>query len=617
MKGQPLKLDSAKNVLRIYSRAVLRYPWMFSGMLIGIIGMQVANVIAPLYLRQLFNLLARNNPNGAVVGQLIAIVWVIALWWAVRWVFNRLEHFINLHLISRVMADLINEAFGYLIDHSYNYFISNFAGSLTHKVNKFARSFQVMYESVLVNFFPAFLFAAGAVVVLYLRSPILGIALGLWVVMFVLFQIWTTNLRQHLRRVRSEADTQITATLADAIGNQSTISLFSGSNFERTRFRAAVEHWYRAGVRSWTSDAYIWSGIGIFMMAIEVGLLYAAVMLWQQGLVTVGDFVLIQAYLLTLFERLAAIQIDLRRLFDAFADAGEMVSILKTPHEVRDKRGAKQLEVVGGEVWFDDVNFAFANRPVLKDFNLTIRGGERVALVGPSGAGKTTATKLLLRMYDLPEGEIKIDKQNIASITQNSLRGLIAFVPQEPILFHRTLMDNIRYGRRDATDVEVIEAAKLAHCHEFIERLPQGYATYVGERGIKLSGGERQRVAIARAILKNAPILVLDEATSSLDSESEALIQDALEVLMHGKTVIVIAHRLSTIMRMDRIVVMEQGAIVAAGTHLELIHERGLYQKLWSIQAGGFIGGAEGDEEPSPEAVAIDEEALAEVEEDK
>jgi ABC-type multidrug transport system fused ATPase/permease subunit len=317
-------------------------------------------------------------------------------------------------------------------------------------------------------------------------------------------------------------------------------------------------------------------------------------MLWKQGQLTLGDFVLIQSYLLTVFNQLMGIGFNLRRFYDAFSDAGEMLAILQTPHGIRDKRGARHLAVDSGEVWFDDVSFDFRDgAPVLRQFNLTIAGGERIALVGPSGAGKSTVTKLLLRLYDVTGGEIKIDKQDIAAVTQNSLRDAIAFVPQEPILFHRSLMENIRYGWRDATDKQVLEAAKKAHCHEFIERLPQGYDTLVGERGIKLSGGERQRVAIARAILKDAPILVLDEATSSLDSESEALIQDALNVLMEGKTVIVIAHRLSTIMKMDRIIVMEGGAVVAQGTHLQLIRERGLYQKLWSIQAGGFLGSPE------------------------
>ncbi|MDP3793762.1 MAG: ATP-binding cassette domain-containing protein, partial [Candidatus Uhrbacteria bacterium] len=228
-------------------------------------------------------------------------------------------------------------------------------------------------------------------------------------------------------------------------------------------------------------------------------------------------------------------------------------------------------------------------RTVLRDFTLKIKPREKVALVGPSGAGKSTVVKILLRFYDLDRGKILIDGQTVARITQDSLHECFALVPQEPLLFHRTLMDNIRYGKRDAGDEEVIEAAKKARCHEFIKSSPQGYETYVGERGIKLSGGERQRIAIARAILKNAPILVLDEATSSLDSESESLIQDALHELMKNKTVIVIAHRLSTIMEMDRIVVMENGRVIDTGTHDTLLKKGGLYQKLWEIQAGGFL----------------------------
>jgi ATP-binding cassette subfamily B protein len=277
-------------------------------------------------------------------------------------------------------------------------------------------------------------------------------------------------------------------------------------------------------------------------------------------------------------------------VYDAFADAGEMAGILERPLDVADPKTPVKLGIVRGEVSFDDVGFRYqGNQSVISDFSLTIRSGEKVALVGSSGAGKSTITKLLLRLFDVTSGSVKIDGIDVRDMAQDDLRAHIAFVPQDPVLFHRTLMDNIRYGRRDATDEEVIEAARKAHCHEFIERLSKGYETYVGERGVKLSGGERQRIAVARAILKNAPILVLDEATSSLDSESEALIQDALNVLMQGKTVIAIAHRLSTIMHMDRILVIEGGRIADQGTHQELLSREGLYQKLWNIQAGGFL----------------------------
>jgi ATP-binding cassette subfamily B protein len=272
------------------------------------------------------------------------------------------------------------------------------------------------------------------------------------------------------------------------------------------------------------------------------------------------------------------------------ANAKEMVEVMDKVSDVQDVLSAKQLTVSKGAIEFKKVDFGYnATRKILREISLSIKPGEKIALVGSSGAGKSTVTKLLLRLFNLNKGKILIDGQDIAKVTQDSLRQNIALVPQDPILFHRSLKDNIRYGKPDATEEELIAASKQAHCHEFITALPEGYDSLVGERGVKLSGGERQRVAVARAILMNAPILILDEATSSLDSESEALIQDALTKLMEGKTVIAIAHRLSTIMQMDRIIVMQEGRILDEGKHEDLLTRDGLYKSLWSIQAGGFL----------------------------
>ncbi len=582
-------MSTAQAVLRVYLALIWRRPAVLVAGFVGVIGMQVAALITPVFLRHLFNLLAA-GPSAHAREEVLWALMFVAGGWLAYWAANRLEHFANLFIITRGMSDAISEAFKHLIGHSYNFFISSFAGALTHKVNRFAKAYQIIFEAAVLTFVPTLLFLAGSIIVLSLYNLVLGLILGAWVVVFIAFQLGMSNLRQPYRRLRAEADSKVTATSADAISNQVTITLFSASKFEVSAFNNVVEAWRKAGVRAWLTDAYVWTVTDFLMVLIQVVLLAGAIHFWSQGMLTVGDFVLIQTYLLVIFGKLISIQNDLKRVYDAFADAGEMLDILTKPHDVRDKRGAKKLKTDVGEIVFDDVTFGFHDDNILHQFNLKIGGGEKVALVGPSGAGKSTVTKLLLRLYEIKKGQILIDAQNIAEVTQDSLREDIAFVPQEPILFHRTLMENIRYGRRDATDEEVIEAAKKAHCHEFIGKLPLKYETYVGERGIKLSGGERQRVAIARAILKDAPILVLDEATSSLDSESEALIQDALEVLMQGKTVVVIAHRLSTIMKMDRIVVMEQGKVVAQGTHLELVRERGLYQKLWSIQAGGFLG---------------------------
>jgi ABC-type multidrug transport system fused ATPase/permease subunit len=589
MAETPKKTVKAAHVFREYGREARRFPWLFSLVILGSVVAQVASLVSPIYLRQLFNLLAAYDTAPSVVHQLFILVGIIAAISLVGWMAQRTQTYSIVYLEARAMSDLYARAFDYLIKHSYQFFISRFSGTLTRRVSKFAGSFETITDAIMLNFFPTAFFALGAVVVLFLRNHTLGIALGIWLICFVSFQWFVARLRQPLRVARSETDSKMIGTLADAISNQNTIALFSGSAHESGLFRNIVNLWHKATLRSWKADELIWSIQGILIVGINIGLLYGAVIYWQRGLLTIGDFVLIQSYLLGLFGQLLSINVNIRRFYDAYADAVEMVEILETPHEIKDRDGAIALKVTDGTIAFKDVNFSFQKEtPILKNFNLAIRSNEKLALVGPSGAGKTTVTKLLLRLYDLTGGSISIDGQNIASVTQDSLRDAIAFVPQEPILFHRTLMENIRYGRRGATDDEVLEASKKAHCHEFISSLPEGYNTYVGERGVRLSGGERQRVAIARAILKNAPILVLDEATSSLDSESEALIQDALDTLMRGKTVIVIAHRLSTIMRMDRIVVIEHGTVVAEGTHQSLLKQGGLYKKLWSIQAGGF-----------------------------
>jgi len=590
MANVPEKPDvRAHDVFGAYIREVRKHLWLFWLVFLGSIGIQAAGLISPLYLRQLFNILVVYNGAPSAAHHLLVLVGAIAAVSLGGWLMRRAQIYGLNYLDSGVMASLYSSAFDYLIKHSYHFFISRFSGTLTRRVSKFAASFETMMDSIMITFFPAAIFVVGVVTVLFIRNHTLGIALGIWVICFVLFQLFVARLRQPLRVARSEADSKMVGALADAISNQNTIALFSGSAHELGLFESVVVFWRKTVMRSWNADELIWSIQGILMTGINIGLLYGAVIFYERQLITVGDFVLIQSYLLGLFDQLTGMNRDLRRFYDAFADAVEMVEILKTPHEIQDRPNAMPLNVSRAEIAFKHVNFYFyENRPVLQDFDLLVASGEKIALVGPSGAGKTTITKLLLRLYDIQEGEIEIDGQNIVAVTQDSLRDAIAFVPQEPILFHRTLMENIRYGRRGASDGEVIAAAKKAHCHEFIMALPEGYQTFVGERGVKLSGGERQRVAIARAILKNAPILVLDEATSSLDSESEALIQDALQTLMKGKTVMVIAHRLSTIMKMDRIMVIENGKIVAHGNHRDLLTQGGLYQKLWSIQAGGF-----------------------------
>lgn len=589
--------DEKKKVTRVwpvitaYAKAAGKYPQLVFLIFFGSFIIQLAAIVAPLFLKRFIDAIATTDPSVVAASALVGIVALYGLTNFVGWLGYRVQMLSIMHTEARVMADLSRSAFQYLLGHSHDFFISNFAGSLTRRVNRYARAFEQILDTLVFSFFSTTIFAAGAIFVLFQRSALLGSILLGWIILFIIIQALLARWKQPLRVARALEDSKVTGVLSDAVSNHSTISQFAAEKHEFSLFGKAVEGWRAATMRAWIADAWILAAQGLFALALEIGLLIGAVFLWKQGLITVGDFVLIQVYIIGLIDRIWNIGNSMRRVYDAFADAYEMVEIMEQPHAVADVPHAQPLTVPTGKIVLNDVSFGFdPEQPILKDFSLSIAAGEKVALVGPSGAGKSTITKLLLRLYDVIGGSVEIDEQNIASVTQASLREAIAFVPQEPILFHRSLMDNIRYGRRDATDAEVIEASKKARCHDFISNLPDKYETYVGERGIKLSGGERQRVAIARAILKDAPILILDEATSSLDSESEALIQEALNVLMKGKTVVVIAHRLSTIMNMDRIVVVEDGRIAAQGTHDELLNTTGgLYHKLWSIQAGSFI----------------------------
>lgn len=580
-----------KETVRLYTKAVGKYPGLLTGVLVGGLLMQAVQIAQPLFLREFFNLLVAGSQDTVPVEKMSGILVIISALLFANWLFVRLHVYSLVYLDARVLRDTYQDAFNYLIRHSYRFFSNQFAGTLTRRVGRYSKSFETIFDGIVMQFLPAVIFIGGALFVITLQNAVLGAIFGAWVVIILVVQTVLIRLNNPLRAARAAEDSRVTGALADAIGNQNTIDLFSGTEYEEKRLKAVHADWYRAVIRTWNMDEIGWSVLGFLMMLVNIVLLFTAFHYWQQGQLTVGDFVLLQSYLLLTFDRIYSINREIRNFNEAFADAGEMVEIMKTPHEIVDAKDAKRLKVTEGKIEFKNVGFAFSGeRIILEGFDMTVDSGEKVALVGPSGAGKTTVTKLLLRFYDVTGGAIEIDRQNVREVTQDSLRDAIAFVPQEPILFHRTLMENIRYGRRDATDEEVKRAASLAHCDDFIARTPLGYETFVGERGIKLSGGERQRIAIARAILKDAPILVLDEATSSLDSESESLIQDALAKLMEGKTVIAIAHRLSTVMKMDRIIVIEEGKVVTTGTHDELVrHEGGLYKKLWEIQAGGFL----------------------------
>lgn len=521
---------------------------------------------------------------------IFAFVAIVGLGELVLW---RLVMYLQWTMSDRVVYDLNRKVFDTLSEQSMEFHTNRFGGSLVSQANKFTSAFSRLGDLYLFNIAPmiyAFLFTF---VILIPVLPWFALALAVFAVIFMTIAWVSFKSIRDLNVREAETHNKVSGQIADSITNIMAVKSFSRERFEKKRFDDFATDAREAGfaIRTAVIIRDFWFGgiITLIMTSAFITLVFGHA--WFG--VPIGTLLLAVTYSIQILGTLWGFNGMLRQLNRIFGDAREMSTILTTGQTVADAEDASTMTAKKGAIKITDMTFGHADarkdETIFKDFSLSIAAGQRVGLVGRSGSGKTTLTKLILRFADTQKGSIMIDGQSISEVTQESLRETIAYVPQEPMLFHRTLKENIRYGKPDATDEEIIAAAKKANAIEFINKLPDGFDTLVGERGVKLSGGQRQRIAIARAIIKDAPVLILDEATSALDSESEKLIQDALQQLMKGRTSIVIAHRLSTIAKLDRIIVMEDGAIIEDGTHDSLISQKGIYAKLWTHQSGGFI----------------------------
>lgn len=557
------------------------------------IGMLSDQFVAPLLVANAFNILSAHA--GHITNFWHTFGWTLAGYAGLLLLTNicwRINVWLLWGFEIEVQRELAERCFDFLLKQSSRFHTNRFGGALVSQTTKFVNAFERLFDEFAFTVWTNIVAFTATAIILIPKSPLYVGCFLLVTGSYIAVLVMRTKKQQPYNVKVSNAESNQTAQIADVITNVQTVKTFAHEHLERRLFQAKTQRVAKSNYANrqiTTFNELIYSALnhGQNWIALFFGLYMVAVHHAQ-----IGTFYLIATYTFNLLERLWQLGQLMRNLTRGFGDAHDMTEILRLETEIVDAEDAKKLRSVRGDIRFAGVRFAYPERPdapLFDDFNLHIKPGEKVGLVGHSGSGKTTLTKLILRFMDIQKGSITIDGQPIAGATQESLRRNVAYVSQEPLMFHRSIAENIRYGQLDASDKAIRIAAKQANAHEFITELSDGYETLVGERGTKLSGGQRQRVAIARALLKNAPILLLDEATSALDSESEALIQDALWKLMEGRTAIVIAHRLSTIQKMDRIIVLDKGKIVEQGSHKELIHKKGTYAKLWERQSGGFI----------------------------
>lgn len=503
---------------------------------------------------------------------------------------SRTMGFLWAKAMPKLQADIRMEMFDHIQHHSPRYFNERFAGSLANKMTDMTTQVESILQQLFWPIIPAIAACVLGALFFWFVNPIFAWILLGWIIFHLGVCIKFTRPVDVYEHRHGEARSTLLGRIVDSFTNNFAVNLFYRFKHEKDAISPFQKEEKETNVHAkcFVEKMRCVTSLFYFVVAF-LGMNGALLYSWIHGQISTGQVVQIFATMWNITGVMWSVGSALPGLFQSFGTAKQAYSVMRDPQDLGNKPGAKELKVSSGEIVFDSVSFQYGERKLFENKQVQIRGSEKVGLVGYTGAGKSTFINLILRFFPLQSGKILIDGQEVANVTLESLRRQIALIPQDPVLFHRTLRENISYGKPEATEAEIIHAARLAHCDEFIRNIPNGYEAKVGERGTKLSGGEKQRVAIARAILADAPILILDEATSSLDSVTERYIQDSLETLMQGRTTLVIAHRLSTLSRMDRILVFDKGKIVEEGTHASLLGLEGLYAKMWKMQVGGFL----------------------------
>lgn len=566
-----------------------RQPWRFSLIYFLSIAWAIESTVWPYLLRLIIDILTRFDVNRSHAW--VSLQWFVLAgigFWICNEFFQRLRDFLRARAFPQLEADIRMAMFEHIQHHSPKYFNEHFAGSLSNKISDMTTQ-----VTSILQIFTVFISAVVSSILTFLFfskvSPIFAGILAVWIGIHFAICFYFTAKCVRYSSFHGKARSNLAGKIVDSFTNNFSVNLFFRFQFEKSLIGTYQKTEREANYQTQYYSALMQTALSILFLAGIIILNGILLLYWTRHTISTGEVVQVFNTTFNVSMILWVTSDIMPQFFKSIGIASQALSVMNAPQDIIDPADAQPLVVSRGEIIFENVSFQYTDKGLFKNKNVHIKGGEKVGLVGYSGAGKSTFINLILKFYPIDTGRILIDGQDIAHSTLESLRKQVTLIPQDSLLFHRSLKENIGYGNPEASDAEIIEAAKLAHCDAFIRECPDGYDTLVGERGTKLSGGERQRIAIARAMLTSSPILILDEATSSLDSITEQLIQESLEHLMSNRTTIVIAHRLATLSKMDRILVFDQGKIVEEGSHKELIKKGGHYANMWKMQAGGFL----------------------------